>query len=204
MLGGEHEVVYEEVSPDCYEFTTTWTEYPEELMERFTMARYEHRDGDMELESCATCGMPKAFSAYQWGLENGLIINRHTGRRMALVGPESLEQVFQELEKELGETIPDVVVEAQRRFTKTGFYSISQVSDEGDFRTQLALRGLGNLREMKMGPEGLLLRIDNATAYLMTAGMVQGLFEMAFDVESKVEWALSEDGNLEMEVNPLG
>ncbi|OGO05674.1 MAG: hypothetical protein A2Y60_02185 [Chloroflexi bacterium RBG_13_54_9] len=58
--------------------------------------------------------------------------------------------------------------------------------------------------EFAVALEGSDRRIDNATAYLMTAGMVQGLFEMAFDVESKVEWALSEDGNLEMEVNPLG
>jgi len=204
VLGGEHKVVYEEVASDSYEFTTTWTEYPEELVERFIMARYKHREGDLELEGCATCGMPKAFDAYRWDLENGLIINRHTGRRMALVGLESLEQVFQELEKELGETIPEVVVEAQRRFTKTGFYSIEQVSDEGDFRTQLALRGLGNLRDIKMGPPGLFMHIDNAAGYLMTVGMVQGLFEMAFNVESKVKWALSEDGNLEVEVNPLG
>jgi ribosomal protein L37E len=202
VLGGEHKVVYEEVAPDCYEFTTAWTEYPKELMKRFTMAAYEHRDGDLELESCATCGMPRALSAYRWDLEDGLIVNRHTGRRMALVGPESLDQVFKELEKELGETIPDVVVEAQRRFTRTGFYSIDQVSDEGDFRTQLALRGLGNLRQMKIGPGGLSLRIDNATGYLTTVGMVQGLFEMTFDIDSHVEWELVEEGDLLLEITP--
>jgi hypothetical protein len=202
LVGGEHQVTYEEVAPDCYEFLSSWTEYPKELMERFELARYEHRDGDLELDSCATCGMPKAFSAYGWDTENGLILNRHTGRRMALVGPESLGQVFQELEKELGETIPDVAVEAQRRFTKTGFYSIQQVGDEGDFRTQLALRGLGNLREMKMGPGGLLLFVDNATAHLMTIGMVQGLFETAFDVETNIDWEFSEEGNLKVEIAP--
>jgi hypothetical protein len=94
------------------------------------------------------------------------------------------------------------VVEAQRRFTRTGFYSIEQVSSEGDFRTQLALRGLGNLREIKMGPPGLFMRIDNVVGHLMTVGMVQGLFEMAFDVESSVDWALSEEGNLEVQVSP--
>ncbi len=97
-----------------------------------------------------------------------------------------------------------MVVEAQRRFTETGFYSIEQVSNEGDFRTQLALRGLGNLQEMRIGSRGLFMHIDNAAGYLMTIGMVQGLFEMIFDVDSKVEWALSESGNLEVEVNPLG
>ncbi len=121
---------------------------------------------------------------------------------MVVLGPGIQDRLFKELEKELGDTIPKVVVEAQRRFTKTGFYSIEQVSDEGNFRTQLALRGLGNLRDIKIGPPGLVMRIDNAAGHLMTVGMVQGLFEMAFDVESNVEWALSDKGNLQVEVKP--
>lgn len=44
------------------------------------------------------------------------------------------------------------------------------------------------------------MKIDNAAGYLITVGMVQGLFEMAFDVESYAEWTLSEDGNLEVEI----
>jgi hypothetical protein len=202
LVGGQHNITYKEVAPDVYEFTTSWTEYPEELMERFELIIYNHRDGDIELERCATCGIPTALSSYRWELDDGLIINGHTGRRMAMLGPGMMDLLFEELEKELGESIPEAAVEAQRRFTKTGFYSIEQVSDEGDFRTQLALRGLGNLKEIKMGPPGLFMRIDNVVGHLMTVGMVQGLFEMTFDVESTVSWALSEEGSLEMEVNP--
>jgi hypothetical protein len=204
VVGGQHHITYEEVSPDVYEFTTSWTEYPEELMERFELIVYEHRDGDIELERCATCGLPKAFRSYRWELDDGLIINQYTGRRMAMLGPGMMDLLFLELEKELGEAIPRAVVEAQRRFTKTGFYSIEQVSDEGDFRTQLALRGLGNLKEIRMGPPGLYMRIDNVVGHLLSVGMVQGLFEMAFDVESSVDWALSEDDNLEVQVSPKG
>jgi hypothetical protein len=202
ILGGEHDVTWTEVSPDCYEFTSRWGKGDQALAERFRLARYEHRDGDLELQRCASCGMPKAFNAYEWDLENGLIRNRYTGRRMALVGPESLEQIFQELEFELGETIPNVVIEAQRRFTKTGFYSIDKISDEGNFRTQLALRGLGNLRNMVIRKTGLSLKIENPAAYLMTTGMVQGLFEMIFDIDSKVEWEIGQEGELLVEVVP--
>jgi hypothetical protein len=202
LVGGQHEITHRELSPGLYEFKTTWTEYPEWLMERFETAPYNHRDGDVELERCSTCGLPRAFTNYRWELEEGLIVNEHTGRRMVILSPGIQDVLFDELERELGDTIPQVVVEAQRRFTKTGFYSIEQVSDEGDFRTQLALRGLGNLQEIKMGAAGVFMRIDNAAGYLMTVGMVQGLFEMAFDVESNVEWALSDEGNLEVEINP--
>jgi len=202
MVGGEHAVTYREISPGLYEFITRWTEYPEVLKEKLQTSPHRHRDGDLELERCTTCGVPAALSGFRWHLDRGLIINGHTGRRMAMLGPELLDALFRALEAELGETIPRVAVEAQRRFTKTGFYSIEEVSDEGDFRTQLALRGLGNLQEIKMGSRGMSMRIDNAAGHLLTVGMAQGLFEMAFDVESDVEWELSEEGDLELEVRP--
>jgi hypothetical protein len=204
LVGGEHAVKYEQVQPRVYEFTTSWTEYPEVLKERLLIPPYRHSDGNIGLEGCATCGSPRVLRDYRWNLDQGIISNRKTARRMAVVGPELLDNLFRALEAELGETIPDVVVEAQRRFTRTGFYSIDEINNERVFRTQLALRGLGNLREMKIGRRGLHMRIDNAAGYLMAIGMVQGLFEVAFDVYSSVEWELSEDGDLEVAVSPLG
>jgi len=163
---------------------------------------YHREDGDIELDRCGTCGCLKAFTGYNWDVENGLIMNGHTGRRMALLGFELVDSLFRALEAELGETIPRVVVEAQKEFTKTGFYSISEVNDEGYLRAELALRGLGNLREIKIGSNGLKMRINNVSGHLMTIGMVQGLFEMAFDLESTVDWELSDEGDLEVQVSP--
>jgi hypothetical protein len=202
MFGGHHQVTYEEVEPECYEFTTSWTDRPDELMERFELEVYNHVDGDLELERCGSCDMPKAFRGYKWDVENGLITSVYTGRRLALMGPGALDQLFTQLEKELGEEIPKVVVEAQRRFVRTGFYEISRLSDSADFRTQLALRGMGNLKEMQMNPSGFKMRIDNAAGHLMTVGMVQGLFEMTFDIDSHVDWELSERGDLTVEIEP--
>jgi hypothetical protein len=201
-VGGEHSVRYEEISPQLYEFTTGWTEYPETVKERLRLKGYEHRGGDLELERCASCGCPRALSRFRWSLGNGIIENRLTGRRMALLGAEFLDNVFEALREELGETIPEVVIEAQRRFTKTGFYFIEQVQNEEELRTQFALRGLGNLRMLRMGTRGLRMRVENAAAYLMTVGMAQGLFEMALDVDSHVEWEISKQGELLVEVTP--
>jgi hypothetical protein len=55
---------------------------------------------------------------------------------------------------------------------------------------------------MEMRPRGFRMRIDNAAGYLMTIGMVQGLFEMTFDIDSHVEWEMSEEGNLVVEIAP--
>jgi hypothetical protein len=163
---------------------------------------YHTREGDVELERCSACGGPAAFSKFDWLLDRGIIVNQATGRRIGIVHPSVLDPIFSELESELGDTIPRVVVEAQRRFTKTGFYSIEELSDEGDFRAQLALRGMGNLKKLSMDAKGLHLHLDDACMHLMVVGMVQGLFELAFDIESQVDWEYSQEGDLRVEVSP--
>jgi hypothetical protein len=203
LLGRTMSVTYEQLSPRVYEFDGRWGEYDEERAEKMELKSYTPQAGDIVLERCRICGAPLALKNYRWDLERGLIINKINEHRMVLLGPEHLWVLFTALEDELGEEIPAAVVEAQRRFTRTGFYSIDQVSDEGDFRTQLALMGLGNLDKILMGPEGLFLGIRNAGGYLLTAGMVQGLYELAFGVESTVDWAVSNDGDLEVQVMPV-
>ena len=81
-------------------------------------------------------------------------------------------------------------------------YSIDEISDHGDLRTQLALRGFGNLQEIKMSNRGLQMRIANAANYLLTAGMAQGLFEDGFGVDSNIDWELSGEGVLEVNITP--
>ena len=197
-----HEASYQEISTGVIEIKAYISEHGDELEGRMPIRGYNHRDGDIDLERCATCGGPAALSGFDWLLDRGMIVNNQTRRRMAMIGPEAQDPLFEELEKELGATIPAAVVEAQRRFIKTGFYSIEEVSDEGDFRTQLALRGMGNLREISLGAKGLRMHIDNTAGYLMIVGLAQALFEMAFNMNSHVEWELSEEGDLEVEVTP--
>jgi hypothetical protein len=185
-----------------FELVSHWTTFPRDQKESAQLHVYNHRDGDIELERCSTCGCPKAFKDYYWDLEKGVIVDGVTGRRLALLGYELLDALFKALEEERGDTVHRVIVEAQRRFVKTGFYSIEEVSNEEEFRTALALRGLGNLRKITIGTGGLSMRIDNVSAHLMTIGLAQGLFETALDTESFVEWDLSEEGDLTVEVTP--
>jgi len=204
VMGDEYsKVTYKELSPHVYEMTTMPSGFPADLEGRLERKEYHLREGDVELERCSTCGGPIEYSNFNWDLEIGTIRNAATGRRMAIIHPSVLDPIFEELEKELGETVPRVVVEAQRRFTRTGFHSVEEISDEGPFRDQLALRGMGSLREFRMDPRGLHLRLDNACMHLVVLGMVQGLFELAFDKKSSVDWELSEEGDLQAEVTPL-
>jgi len=191
---------YEKVSPDIYDITGHVSKHPMELKGRLQTKPYTHKAGDIELERCSTCGGPKALSQYYWDLERGVIENRSTGRRMAMLGPAALDAIFEELEKELGENIPEVVIEAQRRFVKAGFSSSQEVRGVEDFRQELALRGAGNLKEFEADKDGLRVRIENPCLYLMLVGLTQGLFELAFGREGDVEWELAGDGDLTVKV----
>ncbi len=200
ILGYAHGVTCEETSPDVYTITVFPFKHPVEFAGRMLPEDYRHEPGGIELVMCSSCGGPRALSEYRWHQNRGVILNESTGQRMVLLAPHELDPVFQELEKELGETIPQIVVEAQRRITKTGFYSMGDISDLLNLRTQFALRGLGELCEFSFSKQGLNMRLENTVLHLMVTGIVQGLFEIANDRDSTVRWEFSGKGDLEVEV----
>lgn len=189
---------------DVYELRIFRSVHAEEYRDRLIMRPYTHGEGDIDFETCLSCGVPRELSGFRWDLEQGTITCRTTGRRMAFFAPTVIDAIFGELERELGETIPRTVVEAQRRFTRSGLYSTREIGDVEAFRRQLAVRGLGNLKEFRMGSDGLRMRLDNAAVHLMVVGLAQGIYEMARGTESSVEWELSPEGDLEVEVRPRG
>lgn len=198
----DNAVTFERVSEKVIEVTSRPSEHPSELKERLRIKEYVFTEGGIELERCPSCGGPAGLSSYEWRPERGVIISRDTGRRVAMLGPQYQEAVFGELERELGETIPKVIIEAQRRFVKTGFYSVKEIQDKEDFRKQLALRGLGDLQEFKLGEGGLRFSLKNAALHLMVAGLIQGYFETVTGSESEVDWEVTGEGTLELEIRP--
>lgn len=203
LTGVEQGYSYERMFPDLYNITAYPESHSKELKERLWFRPHTHVDGDVELERCPSCGCPKTMSSYQWYPDRGIIVNKFTRRRMAIQGDVLLDPVFHELEEELGDEVPRAVVEAQRRFTKSGFYTIEDITDEGDFRTQLAVRGLGNLKELSMRRKGMRLRMENVALPLIIVGLAQGFFEIGFGTPAThVEWQISEGGILEVEVTP--
>ena len=203
LTGVDQGYKYEEGSPNLYNITAFPSTHPEQLKERMLSQPYKHRDGDVELERCATCGGPKALSGYRWYEDRGIIINKSTDRRMAILGNAELDPIFHELEEELGDTVPRAVVEAQRRFTRSGFYTMDDITDEGDFRTQLALRGMGNLKQLEMKRKGINMLLENVALPLIVVGQAQGFFEMGFGLDTTVDWELSWEGDLQVEVKPI-
>ena len=194
---------YTKISPGTYEMTARVSGFPADLESRLERKEHHLREGDVEFERCQTCKAPLEFKNYRWDMDLGTIRSSRAGRRIAVVWPYVMDYIFQEMGKELGDIVPRIVIEAQRRFTKTGFHGVEEITDEKRFRDRLILMGMGSLREFKMGPKGVRLHLDNACMHLMVLGMVQGLFELAFQKESSVHWELSKEGDLQAEVSPL-
>jgi len=202
-LGYEHRVVYLEERPGVYSITAYPERHLEEFEERLTMEPYEHEEGDIELPRCKGCGGPAALADYRWDIENGVITNRDNRRRVALQGHNQLAPVFAELERELGESMPQVIVEAQRRYVRDSSYSMDDIKDKAHFREQLAVRGLGNLQALTVGKGGLNMLLTNASMHLLVVGFVQGIFDKAYGMDTRVEWSFSPQRTLEVEVKPI-
>jgi hypothetical protein len=170
------------------------------LQDRLKTQAYSNKEGDIRWTPCPSCGGPLELADYAWDLERGIITSKQRGRRLALVGPAALDAIIDELERELGDTIPQVVIEAQRRFIRAGYYTLEEIATEELFRREIAIRGLGNLREVKWGDGKLRFRLENYCLHLVLVGLVQGFFELAFQQEGAVDWELREDGDLVVEV----
>lgn len=201
--GRESWVRYEEVAPNSYEVTTYVGPHPVELAERLQPPSYAYRPGEVKLERCPVCGVPAAVAACRWDPVSGTITDPSTGRRMAVFGPAGLEAVFQDLESELGEAIPETVVEAQRRYTVRTLRREELEGGEEKMKEMLAVRGLGLLQELLYGDDGLKIVLRNSCVPLLLAGLFQGAYEvMAGREGSRVEWKASEGGDLEVLVTP--
>jgi RNA polymerase subunit RPABC4/transcription elongation factor Spt4 len=200
VTGMDNDVTYEMESSDIMVATTRPAEHPAQFQGRLEIKKYGFEESGIEMERCPSCGGPTALSAFEWHDERGVILSTETGRRVAMLGPAYQDAIFSELERELGDTIPRVIVEAQRRFVKTGFYSIEEIQDTEGFRMQFALRGLGELQEMEISERGLKVGIRNAALHLMVIGLMQGYFETATGSESHVDWEMRDDGFLELNI----
>lgn len=196
----DNDVEYRMISPDAVEIKAFPAEHPPQFQGRLELKDYHLLEGEVGLDRCKTCGGPLGLSVLKWTLDDGIINDTTTGRRVVMLGPAYQEAVFEELERELGEEIPHAIVEAQRRFVRSGFYRVKEIESEEQFRKLLALRGLGNLRTLALEGDRLRVRLENAALHLLIVGLLQGYLETLTGRDSDAEWDLTPEGALELEI----
>ena len=192
---------YEETAPDDYEIEVYPGAHPVGLADRLKRKRYEFKPGDIEYERCAECGVPLVVSYRKWDTGSGTITDPETDRRFAIFGPLGADAIYEDLEAELGEAIPAVVIEAQRRYIKSAWNLESWNRDGSTFQQMIALRGFGNMTTFDGQRTHLRMVVENTCQHLPLIGSVQALVELAYKVDgSTCEWELSEDGDLTLTV----
>ncbi len=190
-------VRYEETGVNTYTIEVYPGEHPIGLKERLQRKRYNFKPGDIVYERCPTCGIPLEVAYREWDLEEGIITDPDTGRRMAIFGPFAMDAILEDLESELGEAVPEMVIEAQKRCIKTAWGVDRWNRDGSTFQTMLSVRGLGNLKEFEGDRTHLTLRVENSCLHLLMVGTMQALVELAYGVDQSLyKWNLTPDGDL--------
>lgn len=199
--GVDMQVKYERTGEEAYRTEVYPGEHSLEFKERLKRRRYDFKPGEITYERCPECGIPLTVSRCFWDLDRGTITDQETGRRMAIFGPFSVDSICDDLEMELGDAIPDTVIEATRRYIRKAWGVDDWNRDGLTFQQMLAVRGLGNIVHFEGGHDHLDMVIENSCLYLPIIGTIQALVEMAYRVESSsCEWELSKDGDLNLTI----
>ncbi|MBN2025756.1 MAG: hypothetical protein JW854_03175 [Actinobacteria bacterium] len=194
-------VEYTQIAENLYELTTFPAKHPLELKGRLKKKRYPFKPGEICYERCPLCEVPVDVGNCRWNLENGVIYDPMTKRRMAMFGPWAVDSVLDDLIEELGERVQEIVIEALRRHLRTTMSEEMWKRDMVTFNRMSAMRGLGNLVQFEGDRDYLTVTFENACMPLLMVGTVQGLFEMAMGKEaSTYEWEMADDGDLTVTV----
>ena len=195
------QVRYEETEADTYRIEIYPGAHPVELKERLKRRRYEFKPGELQYERCTECEIPLEVAKRKWDVKEGTITDIDTGRRMAIFGPSAADAIFDDLEAELGESIPEMVIEAQRRYIRSAWGAERWNMSGAAFRQMMAVRGLGSIVHFNGDRDHLSLTIENSCFHLPIIGTIQALVELAYRAEnSNVEWELAGDGDLSLTV----
>lgn len=199
LEGRDMAIEWEQVADNTYRIRCSPAARPPGLKGRLKRRRYEFKPGALSFERCDICGVPLGVAHYKWELAEGIITDPDNGWRMALYPPAALEAVLLDLEAELGESIPDIIIQAQKAYVKSRAAGENWVHGGGTFGQLVALRGLGNLTRFEADLNHLSLKIENSCLQPLMVGMAQALFELALNKEkTNYEWDLAGDGDLEI------
>ncbi|MBN2169180.1 MAG: hypothetical protein JW738_08040 [Actinobacteria bacterium] len=197
------EVHVEENGGSCVFTITAGDKSSDDLSERLERVVLPRKPGELDFKKCPDCGLPLYLNDCHWNIGEGIITDNKTKRNMSLIGPEGLDAIFRELEDELGEDIPRIIIEAQRRYVVDTFKPTELGQEAENLEFLLALRGMGNLVQFILGDDLMQAVVENADPPLMVAGMLEGFFELITVKKSESEYIQSNDGTLEIRIKSV-
>lgn len=163
------------------------------------------RPGGVSFDRCPRCGIPlEVTRRYRFDLDDGVATEVKGGRRIVTVIIDSLLSVFEELEGELGEDIPRMIVDLEGDFIKE---NAERAGGPGDAHLvegllgDLTVKGMGNPVGISVSADGILeVRIDNPFSRELLAGRVLGYYRMLWGDPARVEWTPDTEGFMVIKV----
>jgi hypothetical protein len=145
--------------------------------DRLVPAKPVYTPGKSIYDICPGCRLPSFIGkAYAWNLDEGVCNDRRTGQRVACMPVASLEAVIRELEEELGQDIPRLVLDISTRAVREFCGSI-RLESWHDFERQLRempLRGMGSARITARDQDSCLVTVDNPFSPILIDGILTG------------------------------
>lgn len=197
LFGRDLDVTYRVLEEDLLEITA----FPssENRNEEGGAQMYFYRPGGVEHTRCSECGVPQELARFRWKTEIGVVLDTNSGLRMAIMGPE-LESLFRELTERHGQGFAQHIIQATRDYSSSAFRNLPE--DPEQWRKEIAIRGLGEVREFAFYKGGAYVKVGQAGLHHVLVGAAQGFFEGIRGYETTVDWEYTEDGYLEIEIKP--
>jgi hypothetical protein len=160
------------------------------------------KPGSIRFDRCTKCDTPLYMKDVVYDYEEGIITDKHTGRRMTFLSTSNMDAIFREFELELGEEIIPVILEAQKDYATNTLRS-EEITSESDVRNFFAIRGLGELTGFNLSDNRLEATMDNAYPYLLVVGLLHGMFEILTGREGKLSYTKDEDESLQLSIEAI-
>ena len=173
--------------------------------------------GSVKHKRCPRCGVPLEALGYEWDWDRGIIMNKVTGLREIVALNSGGDNVCRELTNELGDEIPRLFIEIERRFmfdrvkeyglrlSHSGYSELREDNAENlkILLDGLPFRGMGNPVEFSFKAGVLKLRVENPFNEARLCGKVLGFYEALEGRRGNLEWKMPEgEWAVEMEISP--
>lgn len=164
----------------------------EQHPDRLALKKMATRQGRVRFDRCPRCGVPREVThAIEWDLERGIVTNRKTGRREVTIMVESVNAVIHELASELGEGIPEMVMEIEEGYVASvtdGNGTPGGIDGYRSLLSELTVMGMGNPVDVSLEDGTLKVAVDNPFCEPLLAGRVGGYYEVLEGVKPTVTW----------------
>lgn len=186
-----------------------------EISERLELEYPPLKPGHFYMPRCPSCDTPRELAYLRWNEEEGTIIDKRRDTRLTFLDGYVPSSVFRELEKELGEVIFPLIIQAEKDYTHRRIRDLGMVgTDKGvlprreresiyeNALATLPLRGQGNPVDYHYSYEGLSVTVENPYNEHLLAGQMAALFEIAEGRDAEVEWASPEESSIVFTMRP--